>query len=233
MPETNRHLELRTLLYQILKREFSTRATLGSSQFVYFDPRTSATRLAPDVFVRLGRPHTTFRVWKIWQWGAPDLAVEVVSDSDEGEEDWAAKLERYRAAGIGEVVRFDPDNAEQPIRVWDHLDGDLVERDLTDGVVDCVALGLYWVVLPDVNFVRVLRLARDRDGKNLLPTSEEAEKAEAQARAEEARARAEEARARARAEAEVAELRRQLAEHQVKSNGKVLRKATKKRSKKV
>ncbi|MCK6591192.1 MAG: Uma2 family endonuclease [Polyangiaceae bacterium] len=220
MPETNRHLELRTALYQILKRELGARATVGSEQFVYFDPTSAKKKLAPDAFVKLGPPHATFRVWKTWQRGAPDVAVEIVSDSDEGEEAWELKLERYRSAGIGEVVRFDPDDDEQPVRVWDHIDGDLVERTQPDdGVFECACLGLFWVVMPHPSFDRMLRLARDRAGRDRLPTPEEAEQMEARARQEEARARQEEARARQEAErsrdqlaAEVAELRRQLEE---------------------
>ncbi len=204
MPETNRHLELRTALYQIMKREFAARATLGSDQFVYYDPTTAKKKLAPDAFAKLGAPHETFRVWKTWQRGAPDVAVEVVSDSDEGEEDWDVKLERYRAAGIGEVVRFDPDRADQPIRVWDHLEGDLVEREQPeDGVFECACLGLFWVSVPHPQFVRMLRLARDRAGTDLLPTPEEAE-------LHEARARQEAEQARDQLAAEVAELRRRL-----------------------
>lgn len=208
IPETNRHMELRTALYFILKRELSERATLGSDQFVYYDPTSAEKRLAPNAFVRLGVPHWPFRMWKTWLYGAPDVAVEVVNDSDEGDEDWEVKLERYRAAGIGEVVRFDPDDAEQPVRVWDAVDGDLVERARPeDGVFECSCLGLFWVVVPHPMFVRMLRLARDRAGLDLLPTYEEGERAEARARQEEARARQEEARARqeearARAEAE-------------------------------
>jgi len=220
MPETNRHLELRTALYQILKRELAAHATLGSSQFVYYDPTSAKKKLAPDAFAKLGVPHSTFRMWKTWLRGAPDVAVEVVSDSDEGEEDWAIKLERYRAAGVGEVVRFDPDDGEQPIRVWDHIDGDLVERAKpTDGVFECSCLGLFWVAVPHPMFVRMLRLARDRGGVDLLLLPEEAERAEARGRQDEARGRQEEARARAAAEqardklaAEVDELRRRLAE---------------------
>jgi Uma2 family endonuclease len=204
MPETNRHLELRTALYLILKRELAARATLGSDQFVYYDPTNARKKLAPDAFAKLGEPHATFRVWKTWLRGAPDVAVEVVSDSDEGEEDWELKLERYRAAGIGEVVRFDPDSAEQPIRVWDHIDGDLVERAAPpDGVFECSCLGLFWVAVPHQSFVRMLRLARDRAGADLLPTPEEAELTEAHARADAERARDQLA-------AEVAGLRRQL-----------------------
>jgi Uma2 family endonuclease len=220
MPETNRHLELRTALYIILKRELAARATIGSDQFVYYDPTTAKKKLAPDAFVKLDIPHRTFRVWKTWQRGAPDVAVEVVSDSDEGDEDWEVKLERYRATGIPEVVRFDPDDVERPIRVWDHVDGDLVERDHPgDGVFECVPLGLFWVAVPHRAFVQMLRLARDREGRDLLPTHEEAEREARRARQEEARARVEAERARAAAEqardaleAEVLELRRLLAE---------------------
>lgn len=206
MPETNRHLELRTALYVILKRELAARATLGSEQFIYYDPTTAKKKLAPDAFAKLGEPHATFRCWKTWLRGAPEVAVEVVSDSDEGEEPWNLKLGRYRAAGIGEVVRFDPDDAERPIRVWDHIDGDLVERERShDGVYECAPLGLFWVAVAHPAFVRMLRLARDRAGADLLPTPEEAELAKE-------RARAEAEQARDRLAAEVAELRKKLAE---------------------
>jgi Uma2 family endonuclease len=229
MPETNRHLELRTALYQILKHELAARATVGSDQFVYYDPTTAKKKLAPDAFVKLDVPHKTFRVWKTWQRGAPDVAVEVVSDSDEGDEAWDVKLERYRSSGIGEVVRFDPDDEEQPIRVWEHVDGDLIEREPPpDGAHECSCLKLFWVAVPHAEFGQMLRLARDREGRDLLPTPEEAAE---RGRAEETRARieaervrdeaergrAEETRARIKADrardamaAEVAELRRML-----------------------
>ena len=239
MPETNRHLELRTLLYQLLKHELAERATVGSDQFVYYDPTSAKKKLAPDAFVKLGEPHRPFRVWKIWRRGAPEVAVEVVSDSDEGDEEWEIKLERYRAAGIEEVVRFDPDDVVRPVRVWDHVEGDLVERaPSNDGVFACTALGLYWVVLPHPLFDQVLRLARDRAGLDLVPTPVEAEARARQtaerAQQEEARARQEAERARQEAEgsrdalaAEVAELRRKLAEATGGANVPALREKTK------
>lgn len=210
VPETNRHLELRTALYQFLKRELAPQASIGCSQFVYYDPTTAKKRLAPDAFVKLDVLHTTFPCWKTWLRGAPDVAVEVVSDSDEGDEAWETKIERYRAAGIGEVVRFDPDDAERPLRVWDHIDGDLVERARPDdGVFECVCLELFWVVIPHPAFVRMLRLSRDRAGRDLLPTPDEAEQLEARARQEESRRRreaelAQQREARAREQADLA-----------------------------
>ena len=206
VPETNRHLELRTALYLILKRELASVATLGSDQFVYWDPRTAKKRLAPDAFVRLGTPHRTFRSWKIWERGAPDLGVEVVSDADEAEPDWNEKLERYRAAGIREVVRFHPEDRQRPIRIWDAVDGDLVERSPDDpDLHTCETLGLWWVTVEDAAIGPMLRLARDREGHDLLPTPDEAEAKEraanaqlrAEARAAEAWAKEAEGRAQA------------------------------------
>jgi Uma2 family endonuclease len=201
VPETNRHLELRTALYLILKRELASVATLGSDQFVYWDPTTSKKRLAPDAFVRLGAPHRTFRSWKIWERGAPDLGVEIVSDSDEGETDWNEKLERYQAAGISEVVRFHPEDQERPIRIWDAVDGDLVERAPGDPDLHaCEALGLWWLVVEDRALGPMLRLARDREGHDLLPTPDEAEAKEREAKVKEreAKVKAREGEARAR-----------------------------------
>ncbi|MEZ4314264.1 MAG: hypothetical protein R3F14_40100 [Polyangiaceae bacterium] len=120
------------------------------------------------------------------------------------EEDWGQKMERYRASGIGEVVRFDPDNTEHPIRVWDHVDGDLVEREpAEDRVAECACLGLFWVAVPHPTLRQMLRLARDRAGKDLLPTPAEA--------AEEAR----DALA-----AELAELKKKLAEQGITAPGR-------------
>jgi Uma2 family endonuclease len=175
VPETNTHLELRTALYLILKHELSSRATIGSDQFVYWDPTDPGKRLAPDAFVRLGPPHAPCRSWKTWERGAPDLAVEITSASDETPGVWEEKLVRYRASGIREVVRFDPGDAARPIRVWDHVDGDLVERAPDDAdLLACTVLGLWWAVRADDVLGPTLRLTRDAQGKNVLPTPEEA-----------------------------------------------------------
>jgi len=174
-PETNGHLEIRTALYLILKRELAGVATIGSRQFVYWDPTTSKKRLAPDAFVRLGMPHRRFRTWKTWEHGAPDLAIEIDAgvgepDWEEPAEPWNEELERYRAAGVREVVRFDPEDREQPVRIWDAVDGDLVERARSDPDRHaCDALDLWWSVVEDPDVGPMLRLARDRTGQDLLP----------------------------------------------------------------
>src|SRR5580700_150159 len=122
--ETKRHLEARTTLYLLLKGALAGTA-IGSDQFVYWDAGDPRKCLSPGVFVTLGAREETFDSWKIWERGAPDVAVEIVSASDQSDAEWAVKHERYQASGIGEVVRFDPADDEQPIKVWDRIEGEL------------------------------------------------------------------------------------------------------------
>ena len=63
VPETKRHLELRTLLYQFLKLAFSERAAIGRDQFVYWDPSDPRACLAPDGFLRFGEVNDLFPSW--------------------------------------------------------------------------------------------------------------------------------------------------------------------------
>ncbi len=148
MPETKRHMLARTMLFLLLKDAFPGVA-LGSDQFVYFDPRDPRKNLAPDLFVKVGAADELFDTWKVWERGAPDLAVEIVSDWDHPEREWADKLERYAASGVRELVRFDPDDVRGPIRIWDRVGGRLLERSQDDpNLRACGALGCFWVVAP-------------------------------------------------------------------------------------
>ena len=72
---------------------------------VYWDPTDPSRCLAPDAFVRLGVPDSIFGSWKTWERGAPEVAVEIVSDSDVSEASWDAKLLRYQELGVRELVR--------------------------------------------------------------------------------------------------------------------------------
>ena len=179
MPESKQHLELRTMLYSILKLAFEDRAMIGSEQFVYWDATDPSACLAPDVFVRLGLPDENFRSWKTWERGAPHIAVEIVSSSDADSESWAEKLAKYHRLGIGELVRFDADEPSSPLRVWDYVEGDLVERESGPSpVAECAPLGLWWTVHKDAELGPVLRLSRDAAGRDLLPTERELREAE-------------------------------------------------------
>lgn len=200
--ETKRHFHARTTLFLLLEEALAAAgAAVGSDQFVYWDAGEPKKCLSPDVFVKLGSKDQDFDSWKTWKRGAPDLAVEIVSDSDRGDAEWESKLERYQASGIGEVVRFDAEDAKAPLRVWDSVDGELIERAPTSGTLhECAALGLWWVIVPS-DLGALLRLARDRDGQQLLPTPTEERFQLAEELARERKART------------IAEHERMLAEH--------------------
>jgi Uma2 family endonuclease len=172
--ETGFHLELRTGLYLTLKQLIGPRGAVGSDQFVYYDPTNPRRCLSPDVMVHLGSPPEPFPIWKIWERGAPHVGIEFTSPSDTPPKPYRRKLERYREAGIAEVVWFDRLDDEAPLRIWDLVEGDLVERDLSSPESRlCDRLGLYWQVRSDPILVRALRLTRDADGKELVLTPEE------------------------------------------------------------
>ncbi|HZF47289.1 MAG TPA: Uma2 family endonuclease [Polyangiaceae bacterium] len=173
VPETKRHLELRTLLYLVL-RTMADEHAIGCDQFVYWDPTDPSRCLAPDAFVRLGVPDSIFTSWKTWERGVPDIAVGIASDSDASELAWDVKLRRYQELGVRELVRFDADEApERQVRIWDRADGALVERQ--DGDHSCRGLKVYWVVVPLDRIPAALRLARDAEGCDLVLTPEERE----------------------------------------------------------
>ena len=86
-------------------------------------------------------------------------------------------LGRYRQAGIAELARFDSQEGV-PLRIWDLIDGDMVERHPDDPeFARCDALRLYWCIVPDPALGLTLRLARDRARTDLVLTPAEAEQA--------------------------------------------------------
>jgi hypothetical protein len=175
MPETKRHLDLRTFLYAVLCAELRAVHSVGSEQFVYFNARDPKRCLAPDAFVKLGVPDESFDSWKTWERGTPELCVEIASTSDAGQPAWSEKLERYHEMGAREVVRFDADaGAGQRLRIWDRIDDDLVERAIEADRSACTTLGLYFVVAAVDEEPLALRLSRDAAGKDLLPSPAEA-----------------------------------------------------------
>ncbi len=173
VPETKRHLRLRTLVWQFLELAFSEVAAVGSEQFVYWDPADIRSCIAPDAFVRFGAPDDEFRTWKVWERGAPQVAIEIISDSDEP--GWDQKLERYRRMGVSELVWFNPDLPEQPLRVWDFVGDDLLERRLLERWAQSRHLGGYWLPVEVPGKGLTLRLSHDERGAHLFPTFDEAE----------------------------------------------------------
>lgn len=180
VPETQLHLELRTLLYQLLQDTLGEQATVGSDQFVYYDAEDPSACVAPDVYVALTPARDKIRSWKVWERGAPQVAVEIISDSDARELPWEDKLSRYRRLGVRELVRFDPAQPEQPLRLWDRVDGTLREREVRDLTASSLVLNLDWVVAQAEGMPTALRVATDN---TLVLTAREARAAERQARA--------------------------------------------------
>ncbi len=177
MPETMLHLLLRTLLFQLLRDIVGKTAAVGSEQFVYYNASDPQQCVAPDVFVKLGGDPTPFPIWKTWERGAPDLAIEMLSDSDA--DVWDKKVARYHAIGVSELVAFDVDAPPgMRLRVWDRVQDDLVEREIVDDSTPCATLGKYWVVRPAEDLPAALRLADDAAGKVLVLSDREARKAE-------------------------------------------------------
>jgi hypothetical protein len=126
--------------------------------------------------------------------------VEIVSPNEGDGIAWDEKLARYHQLGVRELVRFDPEAPEgQRLRVWDRVNGDLVERRRDgDDHSRRITLGLVWTVRAilgpnGAGELTGLRLV-DSEGR-LLEMPEEAEgraRAEAETRAQAAEARARE-----------------------------------------
>lgn len=174
MPETGEHALACADLFTLVRAFVGPRGAVGSDQFVYFDPSDPSACLAPDLIVRIGASPELFPSWKTWERGAPHVGVEITSAFDASQLEWERKLERYTRAGIAEVVRFDPANQEQPLRLWDLFDGDLVERSLEgDGARLSDALGAHWCVRPHRELGQRLGLSLDASDQRPVLTSEE------------------------------------------------------------
>ena len=202
VPESKLHLVLRTLLYDFLKRAFGAHAAIGSNQFLYFRATDPKRWVAPEGFVRLAAKNDLFPNWKVWERGAPDVAVEIL---DFEERPWDDTLADYHEAGVRELVRFDPEAPPgQRLRIWDRVQEDLVPRVVAGERAPSRVLDGTWCLAPGDRLDVALRF-EDASGV-LLPTTVEATEA-LRAEREAARARAEAGRAaegaeRARAEAE-------------------------------
>ena len=200
VPESTWHFELRSLIYEFLTLAFGDVATIGCDQFVYWDRSNPRACLSPDAFLRFGSKDEHFRSWKVWERGIPHVAVEIISDSDASELSWDEKLERYRRLRVSELVSFDAE-AEHPLRIWDLVGDDLLERHLNQPAAESRQLGGYWLPVPEPNGL-TLRLSRDEHGLSLFPTPAEHNAQRFRAEAEARRAEAEHHAQRLRAEAE-------------------------------
>jgi len=179
-----RHLDLCVILRELLRRALDSESSVGCDQFVYFDAANPRRCLAPDGFVKLGVPQEMFSSWKVWEKGAPELAVEILSPSDTTEPiDLEEKLRRYASVGVRELVAFDVDAAAGArLRAWDRIDGELVERIVESERTPCFTLGLWFVLAGADDQPVALRLGRDAMGADLVETAREREAREREAK---------------------------------------------------
>lgn len=222
------HLIVRTFLFRLLSFALGREHTVCSEQFVFWDASNAKRRLAPDVFVCVNYPQPehlgSLQTWQGRK--APDLAVEIMSPTEGDGTTWEEKLARYHQLGVLELVRFDPSAPEgKRLRVWDRVNGDLIERQIGADRTPCLALGLSWTVrgIPaPTGELLGLRLVDD-EGRLLLIEEETAAKARADAEIRaEAATKARELEAKARAEAET---RAKAAEERIRELEEKLRSA--------
>jgi Uma2 family endonuclease len=178
-PQSAWRREARALLAQSIERHLAGMALMSANGFLYWDPTDPQGHLAPDVAVRTPSASALLSSWKTWEHGAPHVAVELVSHFDQSMLELEDLLARYRRAGVREVVRFDHDEPNTPVRLWDFFDGDLVERDPEGPDARlCDTFELYWCVQHHAGLGRVLRLSHDEAGELLVPSPAEVERAE-------------------------------------------------------
>jgi hypothetical protein len=181
--EPLRHLAIRTALWQAIRADFPGPLACGCGQDVLWDEHDPSARCVPDVFVCLGKEPPRDATWNTWEHGTPELVIEVIDPWDARDRNWEEKLAQYRALGTRELVRFDADDGRRPIRIWDRIDRDLVERDAADPRISrCDTLDAFFCVRGDAKYGPWLYLAHDRDGREPYPTEAYARQRESEAR---------------------------------------------------
>jgi Uma2 family endonuclease len=204
-------------LLEELARERGWRSNfVGGDQFIAWVREHPLVRVSPDVYLIDDPPAELPASWQTWLPGhrPPRFAVEVVSGST-WEKDYVEAPEKYSSMGASELVIADPAgflrpgqtgarHERVPLKVYRRLGQDRFLSCVAAGVgpVYSAALDAYLVFGKDHRGEPRVRICRDPQGRDLVPTP--AERADAlAARATEAEARAEEAAARARAAEEL------------------------------
>ena len=159
-------------------------AQVGKNLAVRWDRDRPAIGVDPDVYVVDPAPPegddvTSLRLWEPGH-HAPLLAIEVVSPGHPVK-DYAIAPLKYAVSGTTELWIFDPLlsgpaalGGPHRLQIWARdTSGALVRTYAGDGPALSPALG-GWLVTTDEG--KRLRVADDRDGVSLWPTSEEAER---------------------------------------------------------
>ena len=119
MSQTDRHLSQTTFWYHALKRRLPAATVCSDLPLHYRRGDTDAT-LVPDLFVALRTPRREGRrFYKLWEHPAPDLVIEMLSEST-SQNDVGPKLATYERLGVRECWLFDPEGFELPAPLAGH-----------------------------------------------------------------------------------------------------------------
>lgn len=210
---------LRSALRELAGERGWSRVFVGSDQFFAWVPEEPQVRVSPDVYLLDDPPAPPMPAsWQTWREGhrPPRFAVEIVSGDAEHPERWRKDYDqapqKYAQLGTRELVIFDPeaalgrarDHQRAALQVYRRqADGAFMRFYCGSGPFASHELAAFLVVATGDGVAR-LRIARDAQGLDLVPTA-------AEARDEARRALDAERRARERAEQELAQLRARVA----------------------
>ena len=173
---------LKQVLTVLARERGWDRVHIGADQFFAWVEEEPLVRVSPDVYLLDDPPPRPLpRSWQTWRPGhrPPRFAVEIVS------EDWRKDYDlappKYAQLGARELVVFDPEAAagraaaseRVPLQVFRREpDGGFVRVHRGPGPARSEELDA-WLVTPLSGDAADLRLARDPQGHDLVPTLEE------------------------------------------------------------
>jgi Uma2 family endonuclease len=172
---------------------------LGADQFFAWMKNEPLVRVSPDVYLLDHPPPRPLPAsWQTWRPGhrPPRLAFEIVSEH-EWRKDYQEAPKKYDLLGTRELVVFDPEaaagRATGPGRVALQVfrreaEGRLVPVYRGPGPARSEELEA-WLVVQHQGPAAMLRLSRDAEGQDLVPTVEQAREQAEQARQQERIAR--------------------------------------------
>lgn len=148
--ESNRHRQQMTLLIQSLEFAWRQRSDffVGGNMFLYFSETQARknTFRGPDVFVVLDTERRDRKAWVVWEeeGKAPDVIIELLSEST-AEVDREEKKRIYaRALRVSEYFLFDPYTKEFAGFALDPLHAEYVKKEPdAQGRLRCERLGLF------------------------------------------------------------------------------------------
>ena len=161
------------------------KAFVGADQYNYWKQFEPTKCIAPHVYVLPGvDPGTRVRAWKVWETGTvPSFVLEIMSADQE--KDVEASPRRCAELGVRELVVFDPEPETRRdgvrFRVFRRVASrGLVLAEVSNGdrvrsrVLNC------WLRSTGTGSLARLRIGLGPRGDDLLPTSEERARSEAE-----------------------------------------------------